>query len=100
MPAVQSLPKAIAAGKAPITACAAGGSASACPNRRDLGVKVDEKAVPNESAGYVLWEPASCPGASNIYAGALDCIAAAKLGEADRVCPKRLHRTRNLCARL
>ncbi len=80
------LAKAIAEGKAPVTACAAGGSAAAARIAEIMGTAVEGKPVR-------LRAQVMCSGTGELsrrkylYAGAPDCIAAAKLGGGDRECP-------------
>lgn len=80
------LAKAIAAGNAKITACTVGGESTATKIAEILGVTVTE--APIRMRAQVM-----CSGTGDlskrkyIYAGAMDCIAAAKLGGGDRVCP-------------
>lgn len=85
-PGCAELAKAIAQGKAPITACAAGGSASASKIAEIMGQKITEKPV-RMRAQVMCSGTGSLAKRKYIYAGALDCIAAAKLGGGDRVCP-------------
>jgi len=80
------LAQAIADGKAPVTACTAGGAEAANKIAAILGVEVGE--MPQRMRAQVM-----CSGTGElskrkyIYAGVTDCIAAAKLGGGDRVCP-------------
>lgn len=80
------LAQAIADGKAPVTACTAGGPDVANKIAEVLGVEVGE--MPHRMRAQVM---CSGTGAHSqrkyIYAGVKDCIAAAKLGGGDRVCP-------------
>ncbi len=80
------LAEAIAKGEAPISACNAGGAETAKKIAEILGVEVGE--LPQRMRAQVM-----CSGTGElskrkyIYAGVQDCIAAAKLGGGDRVCP-------------
>lgn len=80
------LAQAIADGKAPVTACTAGGAEVANKIAGILGVEVGE--MPMRMRAQVM-----CSGTGElskrkyIYEGVKDCIAAAKLGGGDRVCP-------------
>lgn len=80
------LAQAIADGKAPVTACNAGGPETAKKIAEILGVEVGE--MPTRMRAQVM-----CSGTGEhaqkkyVYAGVKDCIAAAKLGGGDRVCP-------------
>lgn len=85
-PGCAELAKAIAEGKAPLTACAAGGSASASKIAEIMGQKIDEKPV-RMRAQVMCSGTGSLSKRKYIYAGAHDCIAAAKLGGGDRECP-------------
>ena len=80
------LAEAIAKGEAPVTACSAGGENVAKKIAEILGVEVGE--MPMRMRAQVM-----CSGTGElsrrkyIYEGVRDCIAAAKLGGGDRVCP-------------
>ena len=80
------LAKAIATGTAPITACAPGGSVSAAKIAEIMGVTVSEKPI-RMRAQVMCSGTGELSRRKYIYAGARDCIAAAKLGGGDRVCP-------------
>lgn len=85
-PGCAELAKAIAEGSAPITACPAGGSTSAAAIGKILGFDVEEKPV-RMRAQVMCSGTGELSRRKYIYAGARDCIAAAKLGGGDRVCP-------------
>lgn len=85
-PGCAELAKAIAQGKAPVTACAPGGTASATKIAELMGQKITENPV-RMRAQVMCSGTGSLARRKYIYAGAPDCIAAAKLGGGDRVCP-------------
>ena len=80
------LAQAIADGKAPLHACSAGGPDVAHKIAEILGVDAGE--LPQRMRAQVMCSGTGALSKNKyIYAGVQDCIAAAKLGGGDKVCP-------------
>lgn len=82
----RELATAIASGKAKITACTVGGEDTASEIAEILGVAITEKTI-RMRAQVMCSGTGELSRKKYIYAGAEDCIAAAKLGGGDRECP-------------